>query len=48
MEDIYNLYGEDMLLDKFKGEVPSRWRQRWLLIEDGIPQTFVDFTLEFM
>jgi len=47
VEHIYNHYGEDMhmSLDKFKREVP-RWRQRWLLIEDGIPQTLVK-TLDF-
>ena len=38
LEDIYNHYGEDMHmpLDGFKREV-TRWRQGWLLVEDGIP-----------
>ena len=49
MEDIYNHYGEDMLmhmsLDKFKQEV-TRWRHKGLLIVDGIPETLVG-TLDF-
>ena len=35
----------DMFLDEFKREVTS-WRQRWLLVEGGIPQTLVE-TLDF-
>ena len=44
---MYNHYGEDMhmFLDEFKREV-TRWRQRWLLVEGGIPQTLVE-TLDF-
>ena len=51
MEDIYNHYGEDMLMhmsfmfDEFKREV-TRWRHKGLLVEDGIPETLVK-TLDF-
>ena len=43
MEDIYSHYGEDMhmSLDEFKREV-TRWRHRWLLSEEGNPQTLVE------
>jgi len=34
-----------MSLDEFKREV-TKWRQWWLLVEDGIPQTLVE-TLDF-
>ena len=47
MEDIYSHYGEDMhmSLDEFKREV-TRWRHRWLLSEEGSPQSLVE-TLDY-
>ena len=47
MEDIYNHYGEDMhmSLDEFKREV-TRWRHRWLLSDEGSPQSLVE-TLDY-
>ena len=47
MEDIYSHYGEDMQmsLDEFKREV-TRWRHRWLLSEEGSPQSLVE-TLDY-
>jgi len=44
---MYKHYGEDMhmSLDEFKREV-TRWCQRRLLVEGGIPQTLVE-TLDF-
>lgn len=47
VEDIYNYYGDDMLmtLDEFKREV-TRWRHRWPITEDDPPQTLVE-TLDF-
>ena len=44
---MYNPYYEDMhmFLDEIKREV-TRWRQSWLLVEGGIPQTLVE-TLDF-
>ena len=47
MEDIYSHYGEDrhMSLDEFKREV-TRWRYRWLLSEEGSPQSLVE-TLDY-
>ena len=42
VEDIYDNYGEAMHLnlDQFKREV-TRWRHKWLSVEEGIPQTLV-------
>jgi len=42
---IFMEHGMHMSLDELKREV-TRWRQRWLLVEGGIPQTLVE-TLDF-